>query len=37
VEAVGNLSRAEVVWEGMIGRPFIGDAGQDWGKCMLVR
>ena len=37
VETVGAVSRAEVVWEGKIDRPFIGDAGQDWDKCLLVR
>ena len=30
VETVGDVSRAEVVWEGRIDRPFIGDASQDW-------
>jgi uncharacterized protein (DUF1330 family) len=37
VETVGDVSRAEVVWEGKIDRPFIGDASQDWDKCLLVR
>jgi uncharacterized protein (DUF1330 family) len=37
VETVGHVSRAEVVWEGKIDRPFIGDASQDWDKCLLVR
>jgi len=37
VEAVGDVSRAEVVWEGKIDRLFIGDASQDWDKCLLVR
>ena len=37
VENVGDVSRAEVVWEGKIDRPFIGDASQDWDKCLLVR
>lgn len=25
------------MWEGKIDRPFIGDTGQDWDKCLLVR
>ena len=37
VETVGDVSRAEVVWEGQVDRPFIGDASQDWDKCLLVR
>jgi hypothetical protein len=37
VETVGDVSWAEVVWEGKIDRPFIGDASQDWDKCLLVR
>ena len=37
VETVGDVSRAEVVWEGKIDRTFIGDASQDWDKCLLVR
>jgi len=37
VEIVGDVSRAEVVWEGHVDRPFIGDATQDWDKCLLVR
>jgi hypothetical protein len=37
VETVGDVSRAEVVWEGKIDRPFIGDASQEWDKCLLVR
>jgi uncharacterized protein (DUF1330 family) len=37
VETVGDVSGAEVVWEGKIDRPFIGDASQDWDKCLLVR
>ena len=37
VETVGNVSRAEVVWEGKIDRTFIGDASEDWDKCLLVR
>jgi len=31
-----RVSRAEVVWEGKIDRPFIGHASQDWDKCLLV-
>ena len=37
VETVGDVSRAEVVWEGRVDRCFIGDASQDWDKCLLVR
>ena len=37
VETVGEASRAEVVWEGPVDRTFIGDAAQDWDKCLLVR
>jgi hypothetical protein len=37
VETVGDVSCAEVVWEGKIDVPFIGDASQDWDKCLLVR
>ena len=37
VETVGDVSHAEVVWEGKIDRPFIGDASQVWDKCLLVR
>jgi hypothetical protein len=37
VETVGDVSRAEVVWEGPVDMPFIGDAAQDWDKCLLVR
>ena len=37
VESVGDVSGAEVVWEGQIDRPLIGDASQDWDKCLLVR
>ena len=37
VETVGDVSRAEVVWEGQVDRPFIGDATHDWDKCLLVR
>jgi hypothetical protein len=34
---VADVSRAEVVWEGQVDRHFIGDASQDWDKCLLVR
>ena len=37
VETVGDVSSAAVGWEGTIDRPFIGDASQDWDKCLLVR
>ena len=37
VGTVGDVSCAEVVWEGKIERLFIGDASQDWGKCLMVR
>jgi uncharacterized protein (DUF1330 family) len=37
VETVGDVSRAEVVWEGQVDRTFIGDATQEWDKCLLVR
>jgi uncharacterized protein (DUF1330 family) len=37
VETVGDVSCAEVVWEGKIDRLFIGDTSQDWDKCLLVR
>jgi hypothetical protein len=37
VETVGEVSHAEVVWEGPVGMPFIGDATQAWDKCLLVR
>jgi hypothetical protein len=37
VETVGDVSRAEVVWEGRVDRCFIGDASQNWDKCLLVR
>ena len=37
VETVGDVSHAEVVWEGQVDRTFIGDATQDWDKCLLVR
>ena len=37
VETVGDVSHAEVVWEGQVDMPFIGDAAQDWDKCLLVR
>jgi len=37
VEAVGDVSHADVVWEGSIDAAFIGDAGQSWDKCLLVR
>ena len=37
VETVGDVSRAEVVWEGPVNMPFIGDHSQDWDKCLLVR
>ena len=36
LETVGDVSCAEVVWEGKIDRPF-GDASQNWDKCLLVR
>ena len=37
VETVGDVSCAEVVWEGQVDMPFIGDTTQDWDKCLLVR
>ena len=37
VETVGDVSRAEVVWEGKIDGAFIGDGTQGWDKCLLVR
>ena len=37
VEAVGNVSHADIVWEGRIDTAFIGDAAQDWDKCLMVR
>ena len=37
VETVGDVSRAEVVWEGQVDTTFIGDTSQDWDKCLLVR
>lgn len=37
VEAVGDVSHAEIVWEGRIDTTFVGDAAQDWDKCMMVR
>ncbi|RZU01080.1 DUF1330 domain-containing protein [Rivibacter subsaxonicus] len=37
VETVGDVSHAEVVWEGQVDKTFIGDATQDWDKCLLVR
>ena len=37
METVGDVSCAEVVWEGKIDRVFIGDASEDWDKCLLVR
>jgi uncharacterized protein (DUF1330 family) len=37
VETVGDVSGAEVVWEGSVDGPFIGGASQDWDKCLLVR
>lgn len=37
VETVADVSRAEVVWEGRVDATFIGNAGQDWDKCLLVR
>ena len=37
VETVGDVSSAEVVWEGKIDRTFIGDPSLDWDKCLLVR
>ena len=37
VEAVGNVSHAEIVWEGRIDAAFVGDAGHDWDKCLIVR
>jgi uncharacterized protein (DUF1330 family) len=36
VETVGDVSHAEVVFEGKIDRTFIG-ASQDWDKCLLIR
>ena len=37
VETVGDVSRAEVVWEGRVDGTFIGDTGEGWDKCLLVR
>ena len=37
VDTVGDVSHAEVVGEGKVGRHFIGDVSQDWDKCLLVR
>ena len=37
VETVGAVSHAEIVWEGRIDTTFIGDAAQDWDKCLIVR
>jgi len=37
VETVGEISHAEVVWEGRVDTAFIGDADQDWHKCLPVR
>jgi hypothetical protein len=37
VETVGDVSRAELVWKGQVDMPFIGDAAQDWDKCLLAR
>ena len=36
-ETVGDVSGAEVAWEGQVDRTFVGDAAQDWDKCLLVR
>jgi len=37
VSTVGDVSHAEVVWEGRVDRTFIGDASQDWDRCLMVR